>query len=38
MNESKYPKSLSILLALNLCALLVTLIFSMETFAREFMW
>lgn len=30
MNESKYPKSLSILLALNLCALLVTLIFSME--------
>jgi hypothetical protein len=30
MNESKYLKSLSILLALNLCALLVTLIFSME--------
>ena len=30
MNESKYPKSLSILLALNLCALLVTLIISME--------
>ena len=30
MNESKYPKSLSILLALNLCALLVTLVFSME--------
>ena len=30
MNESKYPKSLSILLALNLCALLMTLIISME--------
>ena len=30
MNESKYPKSLSILLALNLCALLTMLILSMD--------
>ena len=30
MNESKYPKSLSTLLALNLCALLTMLILSMD--------
>ena len=30
MNESKYPKSLSILLALNLCALLTMLLLSMD--------
>ena len=30
MNESKYPKSLSILLALNLCALLTLLLLSMD--------
>ena len=30
MNESKYPKPLSILLALNLCFLLGMLIISME--------
>ena len=30
MNESKYPKSLSILLALNLCLLLTMLITSMD--------
>ena len=30
MNQSKYPKSLSILLALNLCALLAMLILTMD--------
>ena len=30
MNDSKYPKSLSILLALNLCALLTMLLLSMD--------
>ncbi|MDP6753871.1 MAG: hypothetical protein QGF56_09310, partial [Verrucomicrobiota bacterium] len=30
MNQSKYPKSLSILLALNLCLLLTMLITSMD--------